>query len=350
MFRRLCLLFLLVFVTGKISAQFDTAYAVKYPDRLGISLFQSNPSFVIDISQKMNPDSQAVSNVHYTTLAKSINGVGFFYDKISLFVGFKSPLNKEEKFKKGRTTTTQIGLAITGVKLRIEAAVKSYRGLYDAYSPNYIPDFGDSTPYFQNPDLRNHFFKVKAFYFLNKKKRFSYGAAYVNNVRQIKSAGSFIISSNLYSSHIYAPKIVPSPLDTFYSPWQNWNSFRVTAISCGIGYTHTFTIFKRGFINLLATLGMEERHIVQSTGAGDPTYDSWEMSVNSYDFRSSIGFNSKYFFISIQSIVDGTVYSTPSMEIKSGALSGFLNIGYRFRVKTPGFYKAFQKTRVYGWI
>jgi hypothetical protein len=245
---------------------------------------------------------------------------------------------------------SQFAIAITGAKIRVEAAVRTYKGLYDAYSPNYIPDFSDSTPYFQNADLRNHTVKIKALYFLNPKHRFSYGAAYVNNVRQIKSAGSLVLTSNLYYFNLDAPAIIPGYLDTLYHPWQGWNSMNVSAFSCGVGYTHTFTIFKRVFINLLFTLGLEERHIRQTTVTGEPVYDSWVMSVNSYDFRSSIGFNTKHFFVSIQSIVDGTNYLLPSMDIRTSFVSGFFNLGYRFPLKTPGFYKKIQQTKVYKMI
>ena len=340
---------LLLFPSGAF-AQFDTSYAIKYPDRVGISIFQSNPSYVMDITQNLHPDPKGISNIHYTTLAKNVTGFGFFYDKISLFLGWKSPLNREEKIRKGRTALSQFALAITGTRLRLEAVNRTYRGLYDAYSPNYIPNFNDSTPYFQNPDLRNHVTKIKALYFLSKKKRFSYGAAYVNNVRQVKSAGSLVLSSNLYYFNMNAPSIIPSYLDTMYRPWQSWNEMDVSAVSCGLGYTHTFTIFKRAFINVLFTLGLEERHIRQYSATGEPVYDSWIMSVNSYDFRSSFGFNTKHFFISIQTIVDGTNYIVPSMTLRTSFISGFVNIGYRFHVKTPGFYKRIQETKVYKMI
>ncbi len=342
----ICFVFIILF--GKVAnAQFDSAYAIKYPDRLGLSIFQSNPSYVMDITQKITPDPRGLSSIHYTTLAKNVTGFGFFYDKISFFLGFKSPVNQEEKEKKGKTKLSQLAVAITGARIRIEASNRTYKGFYDAHSPNYIPEFNDSTSYFQNPELKTHSLKIKAFYFRNKHKRFSYGAAYVNNVRQVKSAGSMVYSSNLYYYSLSSPAIIPNFIDSMYYPWQHWNSMNVTAISGGVGYTHTFTIFKRAFINMLITLGLEGRHVRQQSSEMTPVYDSWKLSVNSYDFRTSIGYNTKHFFTSLQLIIDGTNYILPSMDVRTSYVSGFVNLGYRFHVKAPEFYKRIQQTRVY---
>ena len=345
---RFVLTSLLIFFSSNYSwAQFDSSYAIKYPDRLGLSIFQSKPSYQLNVDQKLNRDTTGFSKINYTTLAKNISGFGFFYDKISLFIGFKSPLDKSDRIKKGRTNYSQIGLAITGVRLRLEASYKSYKGFYDLNSVNYIPNFSDTTSYFQNRDMVNHTLKVKAFYFLSKKKRFSYGAAYVNNVRQLHSAGSFILAANLYKFNLNSPAIVPLSIQNYFDPWQSWNTFNVTALSAGFGYTHTFTVFKRGFFNLLFTLGAEEQHVFSKSAKTNQVYDVWKTQLSAFDLRSSFGFNSKGFFISIQNIIDGNNYRLPQFDISNVYISTFLNLGYRFKVKTPAFYKKLQNTKLY---
>lgn len=340
-------IFVMLFIRGTVHAQFDTLYAAKYPSKLGLSIFQSKPSYQIDLSQKFNSDPSINSAIKYSTLAKNATGMGFFYDKISLFVGFKTPINKDERIRKGKTNYSQFAVAITGVKLRLETSLRSYKGFYDLNSSNYIPNFSDTTAYFQNPDLVNRSFRVKAFYFVNKKKRFSYGAAYVNNVRQLKSAGSFIVATNLYHFSLNSNAIVPTALQPSYKEWSGWNDFNVTAITAGIGYTHTLTIFKRAFVNVLFTLGVEEQHIKAHSSTTDYNLNYWRSQVSAYDFRSSFGFNSKEFFISLQNIIDGNSYRLSLFDVSNVYISTFLNIGYRFPVKTPGFYKKFQDTKVY---
>ncbi len=331
----------------RLYAQFDSLYAIKYPSKLGLSIFQSKPSYQIDINQKLSLDTTGDSPIRYSTLAKNVTGIGIFYDKISLFVGFRSPVNKDERLRKGRTNYSQVGFAITGVKLRIEGSLRSYKGFYDLNSVNYIPDFTDSTAYFQNAYLVNRSLRAKAFYFVNRKKRFSYGAAYVNNVRQLKSAGSFIIATNLYHYSLNSPSIIPSYIQGYYGDWNKLNVFNVTAVTAGVGYTHTLTLFKRAFINVLFTLGLEEQHIITKSTETGKSLNIWRSQISAYDFRSSIGFNSKEFFISIQNIVDGNNYRLTMFDVSNVYISTFLNIGYRFPIKTPSFYKRIQETKVY---
>ncbi len=341
------LILIISFSSSNAIAQFDTLYAIKYPSKLGLSIFQSKPSYNITISQKLTRDTIGISNIGYSTLAKNVTGIGFFYDKISLFVGFKSPINKDERVKKGRTNYSQLQFAITGVKLRIECSLRSYKGFYDVNSVNYIPGFADSTAYFQNSEMSNRSLRVKAFYFLNRKKRFSYGAAYVNNVRQIKSAGSFVVATNLYSFKLNSDNLVPPYIAGYYGTWNKWNQFNVTALTTGVGYTYTLTLFKRAFLNLLFTLGLEEQHIITKSSETNQKVDVWKSQLSAYDLRSSFGFNSNAFFISIQNIVDGNNYRLNLFDVNNVYISTFLNIGYRFPVKTPGFYKAIQQTKVY---
>jgi len=343
----LLLIVFLTFCSVKANAQFDTLYAIKYPAKIGFSIFQSKPSYKIDITQKFSVDTLGLSKISYSTLTKNITGFGFFYDKISLFVGFKSPIDKDEREKKGKTNYSNLGIAITGVRLRIEASLRTYKGFYDANSVNYIPGFSDSTAYYQNSELTNRSWRLKAFYFTNKKKRFSYGAAYVNNVRQLKSAGSFVLATNIYSFRLQATTLVPVYIGQYYGEWNKWNEFNVTALTAGIGYTHTLTVFKRGFINFLLTLGLEQQHIVTRSQETNKNIDIWRSQISAYDFRSSFGFNSKAFFISIQSIIDGNNYRLTLFDVSNVYINTFLNIGYRFPVKTPGFYKEIQKTKVY---
>lgn len=345
--KHLFFVFLLGVISATVNAQFDSLYAVRYPEKLGISIFQSKPSYNINISQKLSKDSLGLSPMNYSTLNKNVTGFGFFYDKISLFVGFKTPLDHSERIRKGRTNYTQLALAITGVKIRIEASYRNYKGFYDNNSVNYIPDFSDTTKYFQNTDMKNHSLRLKAFYFFNKKKRFSYGAAYVNNVRQLKSAGSLVVVSNLYLYGINAPTIVSEQISKYYVPWNKWNSFSVTALTAGLGYTHTFTIFKRAFLNVLFSLGVEEQHVVAKSIETGQVYNVYRMQLSAYDLRSSLGFNSSSFYISLQNIIDGNSYRLPQFDVGNVYVSTFLNIGYRFKVKTPSFYKKIQTSKFY---
>jgi hypothetical protein len=318
------------------SAQFDTSFAVRYPGMLGISVFQSTPSYKIEVTQSRYADVAGISSLSFNTLANNVSGFGIHYGKLSLFAGFKTPLEKFDTDRKGATKFFQFNLALTGVKLRVEASMRSYRGFYEAHSPNYLPGFTDTSRFFVNDDMKNHSFKLKALYFINKKQRFSYGAAYINNVRQLKSAGSFILSANFYNYKLNSvePIFPPGP-DVYYKPFDGWNDLNVLGVSAGAGYTHTFVIFKRFFLNLLFTIGLEEEHIKVKDISGANSINIWKGAISAFDGRSSFGYNSKRFYFSIQSIVDANNYHLSFGHINNQFISAFFNIGYRFYFKAP---------------
>jgi hypothetical protein len=319
-------------------AQYDTTYAIKYDNQIGVGIYQSKPSYTINIHQKKVSDPQQISNMSFQTLASYITGITLHYDKLSLFAGIKTAGDVEGQNRKGKTRSSQFNLGFTSVKLRLEASARFYKGFYDANSFAYLPEFTDSTPYYQDPELKSNSLKLKAFYFLNRKKRFSYGAAYINNVRQIRSAGSFIITSHVYNYKLTSSiPIIPEELRSYYHPWESIDKFNVTSVSLGIGYTHTFAIFKRIFLNILLTVGAEGSN-VKLTGV-DKKYNSWRTTLSSYDLRSSIGYNSKKIFISFISIVEGNNYKMPDIDISNEFLNGVVIIGYRFGIKKPNFYR-----------
>lgn len=339
---------LLFALAESATSQFDTVYVSNYRDRLAVSIIQTTRRYDIWIEQGLNPDSAGKSNLNYAAEASATSGFGLSYDKVSFAIGFRTPQDDDEKKRKGTTRTLQFNAAITGARLRMEGSYRYYKGFYDAYSSTYLPAFTDSTPFFQNPDLRNTSVKLKAFYFFNFKKRFSYGAAYQSSLRQVKSAGSPILSANLYTYNLVASgSIVPPDVETFYAPWQRWDEFRITAISLGIGYTHTFVIFKRVFLNLLLTAGAEEQRQVLKTGDASMSYDKWKLALSSYDFRASLGFNARNFFLSLQTIVDGNGYEMPGMSVQNQFTGGLFVVGYRFGLRPPVLYRKIQETGLY---
>lgn len=310
-------------------SQHDSTYFVRYPEQLGIAFYQSAPSYDIELSQKINGDSAGISGIDYRTLASNITGFGIHYGKFSLFAGIKTPGKFSDRQRRVKTQFTQLNVAMTDLHLRVEGSARFYTGFYDFNSPRYIPDFTDSTAFYSDAGMKNRSIKLKGFYFPNEKKRFSYAAAYINNERQLRSAGSWILSANVYHYAVIGSKpIVPIYIQPLYAPYDNFTRITVNAVSAGFGYTHTFTIFKRVFLNLLLTIGAEGRDI-NITG-GDKNLRNKALMYSAYDFRSSLGYNSDHFFLSIQTIVDGNRYNMPEMNLNQRFVNTIFIMGYRF--------------------
>jgi hypothetical protein len=313
-------------------SQYDTSYVMRFPGRLGVALYQSKPLFEIRL-KNTQPVQGATNDLDFKTQAKYITGIGLHYDKLSVFAGIKTPGESDER--KGKTHSSQFNIAFTGVKLRIEGSARFYSGFYENNSSNYIPSFNDSTDYYQNGDMKTNSLKLKVFYFFNSKKRFTYGAAYINNTRQIKSAGSFLVTANLYQFGVKNDgPIIPPYIASVFAPYDSVDKFKVTGLSTGIGYTHTFVIFKRFFLNLLFAAGVESQTL--NLFENDKSlYKNTRTILSSYDFRSSLGYNSNRFYFSFHTIIDGNVYTVNNIEINNNFINSIFLIGYRFGVKIP---------------
>ena len=313
-------------------SQYDTSYVMRFPGRLGVALYQSKPSYEIKIRNKQtNPGAK--DELDYKTQAKYITGIGLHYDKLSLFAGVKTP--GEADRRKGKTKSSQFNIAFTGSKLRIEGSARLYTGFYENNSPVNNPSFTDTSEYYQNSEMKTNSLKLKIFYFFNLKKRFTYGAAYINNTRQLKSAGSFLLTSNLYQFGIKNNgPIIPPYLASIFVPYDSTDKFKVNGISIGIGYTHTFIICKRIFLNLLFATSIE--HQTLNLFENDVSlYKSNRTILSSYDFRTSLGYNSDRFYFSFHTIIDGNVYTINDIEMENNFINAIFLIGYRFGVKIP---------------
>jgi hypothetical protein len=296
---------------------------------LGVALYQSKPSYSILIEDK-TPAEGEVNELDFETMANYITGIGLHYDKLSFFAGVKTPGETAQQEIKGKTKSSQFGLAFTGMKLRVEASARFYSGFYDNSSPQYMPD---SSTYYQNSDMKTKSYKLKLFYFFNFKNKFSYGASYVNNTRQLKSAGSLLFTSNLYHFAINSDvPIVPPYLEDDFVPYDSVNKFTTTGLSAGIGYTHTFVIFKRIFFNILGSIGIENQAI-RLSDYGTQVYKTNRTILSAYDFRTSFGYNSNRFFVSFQTIIDGNLYEFQEIRISNNFLNAVALIGYRFGAK-----------------
>jgi hypothetical protein len=329
-------------------AQHDSTFYKEYPDKLIISLYNSFASQNnIAFSQKITKDSLGKSAFHYYADANVISGIEIDYDIFSLAFAYKvvPPQNAN---RKGSTYYSGLGLNLGGDKWKLETSYKSYKGFYDINTPNYIHPFTDTTPYYQNHSMTTENFKAKFIYIINTKK-FSYDAAYSCDARQIKSAFTWIAISNLYYNSLRTDtSFIPYPLRSYYKGYANLNGLNVIGFSEGLGFSATLVLFHRFFGNITSALEPEaqwRRYSYASVAEPNLCY-----LTSSGDTRISFGYNGKRFFFFFTFIADYTNYNKKQLLITNDFYSGSSTIGYRFGVRKPGFYKKFEKTKIYLWL
>lgn len=326
---------------------FDTNYVKGYKERLVLSLYQSQRSFELDFTQQLMADSAGISPLKYYARSKKVTGIGFGYDKISFSLGITTPVPEAEIKKKGKTKYTDYGFSFTGNTYRLELAYRKYKGFWEQNTPNYDTSYSDSSAYFQRGSLTNTVVKARFFYFFNK-HRFSYSAAYYNTYRQIKSAGTFFVYSDLFYNSLIDPDgYFPSQVEFLYGNYMKFNSLEAYGLTLGGGYSLNVVIFKSLYIN--GTVGLGGQLYQQNAKTADNKINSsvFKAGITGADLRGAIGYNGKNFFICATLLFDINVFKVEKIQMQSMLTSGYFSYGYRFRFKERNWTRAMKENKYY---
>jgi hypothetical protein len=327
----------------------DSNYVVSYPEKLIVGIFQSWRYYDLLFTQSMMLDTAGYSSMNYIARGNNSTGWSFAYDKISFSVGTSVEVTESAIFRKGISKTKNLSFSINSNRYRWEASYRKYTGFYDNYTGRRDTNFVyDSSVFYQNPTMYSKAFRLKGFYFFNKKQRFSYGAAFNNSARQLKTAGSFLFISNAYGFSIGSDtSILATGTAPFYPQWQNWNKFKSLGLSANFGYTFNLVLLKKLFANLTGTLGLELQNFKYSTSDGISKRDEWKFGWSAGDLRGSIGYNGEKIYVMLSYIGDFSVYKLDKMQIDTRLHAGMFSLGYRFKMKESKPIKWLKNNKIY---
>jgi hypothetical protein len=343
--RSLSLSFILfLFVLSASSQSYDTNYYQKYSDRLVVGLYQSYRNYDLAVHQLSTTTDSSRSKLDYIADANNITGLSLAYDKFSFSFGFKST-PPQDADKKGKTSYRNFGFSMGGNKWILEAAYRRYQGFYEKNTGNYDTTFKKTGKFYQDPSMLNESVKAKFMYFTNN-KRFSYKAAYVASFRQLKSSFSWVFVGNIFYNKLQADSsFAPRQVQPYYGSYADLTTLNVFGISGGAGGTFTLVLWKKLYVNALLTGSAEPQWRTYGHFTGESanrTYISF-----AGDFRGSLGWNGKNFYVLASTVNDYSIINSGQLEVTNKFVSGTFTFGYRFKVKTPSFYKKFQETKLY---
>lgn len=325
-------------------ASWDTNYYKKYSERFIVSVFQSKRDYHIQIDPQHITDTSARAKSDYYADANTVSGIEINFDKISFSFATKST-PPEASTLKGKTTYTNFGASIGGNEWLLESSYRKFKGFYDKNTSLYDTSYKPGMPYYQNPSMINEGVKLKFMYFRNHHE-FAYKSAYTCVYRQVKMASSFVLSSNLYYNSLRTDSSFAPPLvRKYYDDYDYLNGMRMLGASVGGGGSINFVLWRALFVNLTGLANIESQWRKNHWVNGTLRYLTY--GTMSFDLRGAIGINNKNFFLTVSSMNDINVYSSGKLSIVSTFYSGNFNIGYRFKVKPPAWYKRFQASKLY---
>lgn len=225
----LCLIAILL-ISGSIRcySQIDTTYIGKFPSNTSIRTFTA--AKFSDLSLR-NGEVKS----HYSPTGIAAVGAGFLFGWVGLNISYSFDMKSEIHREPSKTLDLQ--LHTYGRKVVFDALAQYYEGYY---SDNI-----------ELADIRQHIrtFKtgLSGHYILNNSK-YSYGAAFNSNNRQLKSAGSLMLGLGIYYTNINSED--PSLLGPEAAMPRNLQ------FGPSIGYAYTWVITPKFYVAAGLTVGM----------------------------------------------------------------------------------------------
>lgn len=238
-------------------------------------------------------------------------GIAAFYKwfGLGLSAGFPFTRNNYDKYVKSDVLDFRI-LAYSKIGT-FELFYQNYKGFYlqgEEESPGDFLDF---------PEMRSWsagFYATYAYNFA----RFSLRAAYIQNERQLKSAGSLMIrpAIHYYQLETDTPLFVPDPDENVLTETaKQFQRNNTLTLSLAPGYAYTFVFFKHFYINASVFMGVNYQ-------SGKYEYfDHSETLTSDIIFnllgRFAAGYNSDKWYFGASYVFNYDEYPLPSQNYKS---------------------------------
>jgi hypothetical protein len=265
---------------------FDSTYVTDYTHLLTARLFLlfQNASLVI------NPSDLTISKIIYQPNVNVRIGLAGFWKWFGLGLSIDNPFYKTDQNAYGKTTTLDLRVNAFGRVIAGELFLQKYKGFYIA-----SPERTDGTHYII-PDMQTFAFGISGYWIYNS-RRFSIRAAFIQNQRQEKSAGSLVVRPALLYYRISSDHgIIPDSIVQAYNiPFANLiTKGEFYSFGLSPGYTYTLVFLKNFYLTAAVFPGVAAQYSSFSNASN--AYSDFEFTFQ-LSGRFAIGYNSEKWFL-----------------------------------------------------
>ena len=265
---------------------FDSSYIKDYTGLLTTRLFLlfQNASLLIN-----TPDDN-ISKIVYRPNANVRIGLAGFWKWFGLGLSIDNPFYKTDRVAYGKTTTLDLRVNAFGRAIAGELFLQQYKGFYLS-----APERPDGTHYIL-PDMRT-FSLGMAGYWIYNAKRFSIRAAFIQNERQKKSAGSLIVRPAFLYYRISSDQgiIPPEIIAEYHIPLTNLvTGGEFYSLGLSPGYVYTFVFLKNFYLTAAVFPGVAVQFASYSNELD--VYSNFEFTFQ-LSGRFALGYNSDKWFL-----------------------------------------------------
>lgn len=229
-------------------------------------------------------------------------GVGVTYRALTINLGYGFGFLFNDK-NRGKTHALDLQTRLYASKWAIDGYAKSYRGYYLSSQETTVPGNSKPSDFYVRPDMKLRLFGASAYRMFNG-KGFSLRPAFVQDVKQKKSGGSFLAGGEWFYINV---KVDSALVPNLYasSDYKKFSSMNMLQIGPGAGYAYT-QVFPHNFFAtgyLTTNLNVSLLHEAKASGISFRTglntnllyrlavgYDNGDCSIVAYILNNRIGF------------------------------------------------------------
>lgn len=217
-------------------------------------------------------------------------GLAGFYKWFGLGLSLGNSILRRSTTTYGKTSVLDLRINFYGRSAAGELYLQNLKGFYiqDTKDP-----FGN---FYKIPDMRFFSIGLTGYWILNR-ERFSIRSAFIQNERQLKSAGSFMVRTSISYFKLSSDNgIVPPDLASAYSID---NKFLISGgefYSLGLapGYTYTLVLFKKAYINAAVFPGVLWQSYIYDASSRSYSNRNFTLTLS---WRAALGYNTDTWYI-----------------------------------------------------
>ncbi len=298
----------------------DTAY-IKGFDRLyNVQMY----SYLTDISLLVNPFGKTKDyGISLQPNVKGQVGLALGFQNFTVAFSVQIPGTENNEIRYGKSKYYDFSFGYYQRKFGGEIYYRNFQGMLRKAN-----DFSAETI---RPDIYVNNGGLNVFYAANHEK-FSMRSAFSQQEQQIKSAGSFVLLSNIQFRSLIADRsIIPSSIDkdSIFSDLRGLKDMRFYTISFRPGYAYNFvTRGGKWFFTPSAFVGMGTGWYTSKSAVGYKSGLPVELTFHSKVFA---GFNHDKWFLSIFYAYDGNIDFFKNSYVNLNTHTVGLNLAYRLK-------------------
>jgi hypothetical protein len=302
----------------------ENPYIEDHDEQLNIKFDVTND--IINYSTSFEGETATLS-----TNLKNSFGFVFSYKFLSLRLGVRPSLSKNEKKDKGETDYFRFRIKLLFDNWIHNLEYNYRRGFYIEGSQNTIDEEGNPNFHVQFPNLTTNTISGSSQYKFNK--NYSFKAIESNTEIQLKSAGTFMPGiSYTYYDVSGTDKIKNSNNETeLREAYSESNGFSIILNS---GYYHTFVLHNYWYANIYANPGVGINYYNATTySANTSVRQSFDKVFFSFKSGAAAGYNGQkyYFGLEFNYQSNSNFFDFNNINLKSTRANFHVFVGYRFK-------------------